>query len=216
MVLATADRRDWLDAVRFDNKYKGIQSDNGFGICIVRSSLDLYFPDSDADNLLLGHGELFQQPDEIPGQRHGAIARSLATDDSTARNDGHITDLCIPDPMAFAGRHQRNFTTRRYAANRLTPKLIEYSLQGGSLSFRVLVVPRASRSEIVGEHNGALRVRIAAPPVDGAANDELTRILSKTFKVPRSAVQLVQGKAGRTKKVRIVGVTSDVVKVLGG
>jgi uncharacterized protein (TIGR00251 family) len=49
----------------------------------------------------------------------------------------------------------------------------------GTLIFNVLVVPRASRSEIVGEHNGALRVRIAAPPVDGAANEELIRTLAR-------------------------------------
>jgi hypothetical protein len=67
----------------------------------------------------------------------------------------------------------------------------------------VHVVPRASRSEIVGEHNGALRVRIAAPPVDGAANEELIRLLAKKFAVSKSDVSVLSGRTGRIKQVRI-------------
>ena len=78
-------------------------------------------------------------------------------------------------------------------------------------------MPRASRSEVVGEHNGALRVRIAAPPVDGAANDELIRTLAKTFRVPRSAVSIIGGQNGRHKRVRIelVERNETVRKLLG-
>jgi uncharacterized protein (TIGR00251 family) len=71
-------------------------------------------------------------------------------------------------------------------------------------------VPRASRSEVVGEHNGSLRVRIAAPPVDGAANDELIRVLAKTFKVSRSAVKIVSGHNSRTKQVSIEGLSEEM------
>ena len=67
----------------------------------------------------------------------------------------------------------------------------------------VQVVPRASRSEVVGEHNGALRVRIAAPPVDGAANEELIRLLAKKFAVSKSDVSVLSGRTGRIKQVRI-------------
>ena len=87
---------------------------------------------------------------------------------------------------------------------RLVREVFQYSFQNGDLLFRVQVVPRASRSEVVGEHNGALRVRLAAPPVDGAANDELRRLLAKTFNVPRSSIQLVSGQSSRTKQIRIV------------
>ena len=80
--------------------------------------------------------------------------------------------------------------------------------------FRVQVVPRASRTEIVGEHNGALRVRLAAPPVDGAANDELRRLLARTFNVPRSSIQLVSGQGSRTKQIRIAGVDGEALKGL--
>ena len=69
--------------------------------------------------------------------------------------------------------------------------------------FKVHVVPRASRTEIVGEHNGALRVRIAAPPVDGAANEELIRTLARAFKVPRRDVEILSGHTSKLKQVRI-------------
>jgi uncharacterized protein (TIGR00251 family) len=78
----------------------------------------------------------------------------------------------------------------------------------------VQVVPRASRSEIIGEHNGALRVRIAAPPVDGAANEELIRILARTFKVSKGAIQIMSGHSGRTKRVGITGGTPSILETL--
>jgi hypothetical protein len=83
--------------------------------------------------------------------------------------------------------------------------VINYTTQGDAITFSVRVVPRASRSEIVGEHDGSLRVRIAAPPVDGAANDELIRVLAKAFGVPKSKVEIVAGHASKLKQVRIVG-----------
>jgi uncharacterized protein (TIGR00251 family) len=68
----------------------------------------------------------------------------------------------------------------------------------------VHVVPRASRSEIVGEIDGVLKVRIAAPPVDGAANDELIKVLAKKFGVAKSKVSVVSGLTSRKKRVRVV------------
>lgn len=93
--------------------------------------------------------------------------------------------------------------------------LIEHHIRDGRLVFRVQVVPRASRSEVVGEHNGALRVRLAAPPVDGAANEELINVLARTFKVPRSAVTLLSGRSGRLKQVSIDGVSDSALDGLG-
>ena len=81
--------------------------------------------------------------------------------------------------------------------------MIAHSVHDERLEFRVYVVPRASRTEVVGEHNGALRVRIAAPPVDGAANKELIKVLAKTFAVPKNAVSIVSGQSGRLKLVQI-------------
>lgn len=90
--------------------------------------------------------------------------------------------------------------------------MIEHSIREGSLILTVLVVPRASKSQIVGEHDGALRVRIAAPPVDGAANDELVRLLAKEFKVPRKAVSVISGHTARLKQVSVEGVSPDALE----
>lgn len=75
----------------------------------------------------------------------------------------------------------------------------------GVLTFTVRVVPRASRSAIVGEHDGALRVRVAAPPVEGAANEELVRTLARALNVPSRAVEITAGHASKTKQVRVRG-----------
>jgi uncharacterized protein (TIGR00251 family) len=83
--------------------------------------------------------------------------------------------------------------------------LIDYTEKDGALIFKVLVVPRASRSEIVGEQNTALRVRLAAPPVDGAANEELVRVIAKAFGVSRRAVEITAGQTSKSKKVRVEG-----------
>jgi uncharacterized protein (TIGR00251 family) len=85
--------------------------------------------------------------------------------------------------------------------------VINYWEKDGALIFKVLVVPRASRSEIVGEHNSALRVRLAAPPVDGAANEELIRVLAEAFGVRKSAVEITAGQTSKRKEVRISGVS---------
>jgi len=92
--------------------------------------------------------------------------------------------------------------------------LIDYSIRDTQLLFKVLVVPRSSRSEVAGEHNGSLRVRLAAPPVEGAANQELIQVLAKAFKVSRSAVRIVSGHRGRTKQMSIEGVPESLVGVM--
>jgi uncharacterized protein len=90
--------------------------------------------------------------------------------------------------------------------------MVDYSFHEGQFKLRVQIVPRASRSEVVGEYNGALRIRVAAPPVDGAANEELIRVLAKSFKVSRSAVTIVSGHSGRIKQVLIGGARPDALE----
>lgn len=87
--------------------------------------------------------------------------------------------------------------------------MIDYSEKDGALIFRVRVVPRASKSEIVGELNGALKVRIAAPPINGAANAELIKILAKAFGVAKSAIEIIGGETSKTKQIKIVNPTSE-------
>ncbi|MGH9942071.1 MAG: DUF167 domain-containing protein [Pyrinomonadaceae bacterium] len=77
--------------------------------------------------------------------------------------------------------------------------MLRYTETVGALAFEVRVVPRASKSEIVGEYDGALKVRVAAPPVDGAANAELVRTLAKALNVSPRAVEIVSGHASKTK-----------------
>src|SRR3984957_10598194 len=73
----------------------------------------------------------------------------------------------------------------------------------GSVSFAVRVSARASRDAIEGEHAGALKVRLTAPPVEDRANESLCRLLAKRFAVPLSAVRIVAGEKSRTKQIAI-------------
>ena len=92
--------------------------------------------------------------------------------------------------------------------------MIPYTETGDAIIFKVQVVPRASRSEIVGEHNGALRLRIAAAPVDGAANEVLIRTLAMGFRVSRSAVQIIAGHGSKVKQLRVSGVGPEALEAL--
>ena len=77
------------------------------------------------------------------------------------------------------------------------------------------VVPRARRSEVAGRHGDALKIRLAAPPVDGAANEELVRFLVERLSVPRSAISIAAGDTGRRKRVIIEGIeTADALHLL--
>lgn len=84
--------------------------------------------------------------------------------------------------------------------------------RSGAVRISVHVQPRAARSEIVGEHGDAVKVRLAAPPVEGAANDELCRFIAKTVGVPPSRVAVVAGQAARRKVVEIAGVDVEHVQ----
>jgi uncharacterized protein len=81
----------------------------------------------------------------------------------------------------------------------------------GAVSVRILVKPRSSKSCIVGVRAGALEVAVASPPVDGAANDELIRTLGRELGVRRSDIHLLSGATGRTKLVRIDGMTTQAL-----
>jgi len=75
----------------------------------------------------------------------------------------------------------------------------------------VHVVPRAAASALAGRHGDALKIRIAAVPADGAANDELVRFLAKLLSVPRSAIAITAGAAARRKTVSISGLETEAV-----
>jgi uncharacterized protein (TIGR00251 family) len=73
------------------------------------------------------------------------------------------------------------------------------------------VQPRARRTAVAGRHGDAVKIRIAAPPLDGAANAELIRFLAERLDLPRAAIEIVGGAAGRHKRVRVTGYDRDRV-----
>ena len=77
------------------------------------------------------------------------------------------------------------------------------------VSVALMVTPRASRTEVAGTADGRLRVRIAAPPVGGEANQELVRFIAKSLGVPRSAVLVSAGASGRRKTVLVQGIRAE-------
>jgi uncharacterized protein len=73
----------------------------------------------------------------------------------------------------------------------------------------VRLQPRARRDEILGERNGAVVIRVTAPPVDGRANDALCRLIAKVAGVAPSRVEIVRGHASRDKVVRVAGIDEE-------
>jgi uncharacterized protein (TIGR00251 family) len=76
----------------------------------------------------------------------------------------------------------------------------------GGVVLELLVVPRASRTRVQGEHGGRLKVQVAAPPVDGEANAALVAFLAAALGVRRADVTVSAGEGGRRKAVRVEGV----------
>ena len=96
-------------------------------------------------------------------------------------------------------------------------RLVTVTTQSGTVRFQVRVQPRASRNEISGVHAGALRVRLHAPPVDGAANEALVDFIADRLDVARRDVRIVAGVTSRTKTVEVAGVaSSDVERLIEG
>lgn len=81
----------------------------------------------------------------------------------------------------------------------------------GGVRLHIHVQPRASKSEVVGTFGDALKVRIAAPPVDGEANAELERFIAKLLGIPRSRVSVVSGESSRRKMLHIEAITAEEV-----
>jgi len=89
--------------------------------------------------------------------------------------------------------------------------------EGGS-AFPVWVVPNARRNEVVGVHGGAIKIRITASPVEGAANEALLRFLAQRLGVRENQLEIVAGATSRRKMVSVVGLSPHEVesRLLGG
>ena len=89
--------------------------------------------------------------------------------------------------------------------------MIEFLEKDSALIFSVRVIPRSSRSEIVGEYDGSLKVKLNSPPVDGAANAELIKLLAKEFDVSKSQVEILSGNTSKQKQVKISGAKKNAL-----
>lgn len=89
-----------------------------------------------------------------------------------------------------------------------------FTVDNEGVILTIRVIPRASRSEVVGEHGDALKIKLASPPVDGAANDELIKLLAKSFEVSKSAVEITAGHTSKNKTVRITGASAEKINAI--
>lgn len=89
-----------------------------------------------------------------------------------------------------------------------------YSLTEAGLLLQLHIVPNARKTEIVGLHGDALKVKVHAPPVDGKANDEIIRFFSAISGVPKAQVQIASGELSKVKKILILGLQT-LPQILG-
>jgi uncharacterized protein (TIGR00251 family) len=89
---------------------------------------------------------------------------------------------------------------------------LQLTVQSDGVALPVRAMPRASRNALDGVAEGALRVRLAAPPVEGAANKALIAFLAEVLGVPKRDVEIAMGERGRRKLVRVAGLTADEVR----
>jgi uncharacterized protein (TIGR00251 family) len=79
-----------------------------------------------------------------------------------------------------------------------------FSWQGDKLVLQILLQPRASQNEWAGHHDGRIRLRVTAPPVDNQANLECVKFIAKSLKTAKTNVSVVRGKTSRAKTVEIL------------
>jgi uncharacterized protein (TIGR00251 family) len=87
--------------------------------------------------------------------------------------------------------------------------LIKLSAKDGGVTFTVRVHPRASKSGVAGEVDGVLKIRLAAPPVEGRANEELIRLLAELFDAPRRRIAILSGQTSKNKVVSVSLISVD-------
>ena len=86
--------------------------------------------------------------------------------------------------------------------------MLELNEKGGAVTIKLRVQPRAPRTEIVGEYAGGLKLKVAAPPVDGKANEECRRFLAKLLKVSATSVEIISGESSRDKVIRVSSISA--------
>jgi len=81
----------------------------------------------------------------------------------------------------------------------------------GRVTLTLHIQPGAKKTEIAGLHGDALKIRLAAPPVDGKANEALVKFVAEALKLPKSAVNLKSGQTSRRKVLEVQGATTEAV-----
>ncbi len=92
--------------------------------------------------------------------------------------------------------------------------MLDIQERDGAVVVAVRIQPRASRDEIAGEMNGALKIRLQAPAVEDRANEALVEYLARLLKTPKSAVRILSGEHSRSKRLEIAGVTRQQILAL--
>jgi hypothetical protein len=88
---------------------------------------------------------------------------------------------------------------------------VEIASRDGAVTFAVRVQPRASKDEIAGEMNGAIKVRLQAPALEDRANEALVELLARLLKTHKAAVRILSGNRSRNKRIEVRGVTEKQV-----
>ena len=90
--------------------------------------------------------------------------------------------------------------------------MISITESGGSVAFSVKAPPHARKNAITGELDGALKISLTSPPIDGKANAACIEFFAKLLKVPRSSVTIASGQTSRNKVIRVSGVAAQYVR----
>jgi hypothetical protein len=80
-----------------------------------------------------------------------------------------------------------------------------------SVTFKVRLIPRSSRNAVLGEQEGALKIALSAPPVEGAANQALIKFLAEVLGVRKSAIKIMAGGKSKNKTIRIENLTKEAI-----
>ena len=84
------------------------------------------------------------------------------------------------------------------------------------INIQVQIQPRSSKDQIIGIHDGKLKIKITAPPVDGKANESLIEFLAKTFKISKSNIEILKGHTSKLKTIKLLGVNENTYRSIIG
>ncbi len=84
-----------------------------------------------------------------------------------------------------------------------------FKIRGNNIIIKVKIVPGSSKNKIIGAYNGALKISITAPPVEGKANKKCIAYLAKYFDVAKSKIEIISGKNSKNKLIKIYDISQE-------